>query len=171
MIGLWARPVEVLDQARDRGVWGAALALSLLAGVIGIATTPAWQSQWRLDGGQAMELAGIAVGGVVLASLLLGSVTQAMARTLGGAGRFSPTVSMFVVVFWTTDLPRLVLSLWLPHDSGVLGAVTWTTWAFGYGLAVLLIRGQHHLVTAKAMAAVTFQMAAALLLLRTGPLH
>lgn len=170
-LGLWYRPVEVMDEARDRSAWSAAVLLCLISGALGIVSVDAFRKQWAMDQREALELAAVAEAGVLLASLALGVVTHAIARTIGGNGRFEPTVSLFVVLFWITDLPRLVLATWLPHGSTLVQAVAWTTWGFGYLLAILLIRGQHHLSTVKAAVAVAVQMLTSLALLKLGPVR
>ncbi|GAA3190999.1 MULTISPECIES: Yip1 family protein [Streptomyces] len=168
-LGLWYRPVEVLDEARDRSAWSAAVVLCLVSGVVGVLSADAFQGQWAADPSAALKLMGLAVGCVLAASFALGAATHAIARTLGGNGRFAPTASLFIVLFWVTDLPRLLLATWLPPQATFVQALTWTTWGFGYVLAVLLIRGQHHLPTHKAAAAISVQMLAALALLKLGP--
>lgn len=171
ILGLWYRPVEVLDEARDRSAWTAATLLCLISGGLGVLSLNAFRAQWDINRRQALELVGVAEAGVLLSSLALGIATHAIARTLGGNGRFSPTVSLFIVLFWTTDLPRLALTVWLPVDSPFVQAAGWATWGFCYAVAILLIRGQHHLPTLRAACAVTIQMLASLTLLKLGPLH
>lgn len=171
ILGLWYRPVETLDEARDHGAWGAAVMLSLVSGLIGVMSMTPFRQQWTADRAAALQVAGLAEAGILVASLGLGSVTHAIARTLGGSGRFAPTASLFIVVFWVTDLPRLAIVAWLPTDATFVQAATYATWGFGFVLAVLLIRGQHHLTTAKSAAAVSVQMLAALALLRLGPVR
>ncbi|ARF55773.1 hypothetical protein B1H19_17715 [Streptomyces gilvosporeus] len=171
ILGLWYRPVETLDEARDRGTWGAAVMLSLVSGLIGVVSVTPFRQQWTADRAAALQVAGLAEAGILLASLALGAVTHGIARTLGGSGRFSPTASLFIVVFWVTDLPRLAIVAWLPTDATFVQAATYATWGFGFALAVLLIRGQHHLTTLKSAAAVSVQMLAALALLRLGPVR
>lgn len=163
--------MEILDEARDRSAWGAAVLLSLVSGAIGMLSVDAFRQQWSAGGVLALKVAGLAEAGVLVASLALGSVTHAIARTLGGSGRFAPTASLFIVLFWVTDLPRLAIVAWLPTDTTFVQAATYATWGFGYVLAVLLIRGQHHLPTLKSAAAVSVQMLAALALLKLGPVR
>lgn len=163
--------MEVLDEARDRGAWGAAIALSLLSGALPVLAADSARRALAAGDRVQWELSGFTVAGGLVASLVLGGVTHAIARTLGGNGRFGPTVSLFVVLFWVTDLPRLALAFQLPTGSTVLRAVALTTWGFGYALAVLLIRGQHHLTTRRATLAVTVQMLAALALMKLGPVR
>ncbi|MBB5118747.1 YIP1 family protein [Streptomyces eurocidicus] len=169
IFGLWFRPVEVLDEARDRSVWGAAAFLCLLCGALGTLGNDSFWEGWRVGPGQALEAMALADGVLLLASLLLGVATQAIARRLGGNGKFGPTVTLFVVIFWATDLPRLALDACLPGDSYPVRAAAWITSAFGYAFAALLIRGQHHLPTHKAVAAVSVQMLAAVALLKFPP--
>ncbi|MEU9114803.1 YIP1 family protein [Streptomyces sp. NPDC048483] len=171
IFGLWYRPVEVLDEARDRSAWGAAVLLSLVSGGVGILSVDAFRQQWQTGRTMALQVAGLAEAGLLVASLALGSVTHAIARTLGGSGRYAPTASLFIVLFWVTDLPRLAIVAWLSADATFVQAATYATWGFGYVLAVLLIRGQHHLPTLKSAAAVSVQMLAALALLRLGPVR
>ncbi|KPC63196.1 membrane protein [Streptomyces chattanoogensis] len=163
--------MEILDEARDRSAWSAAVLLSLVSGAIGMLSVDAFRQQWSAGGALALKVAGLAEAGVLVASLALGSVTHAIARTLGGSGRFAPTASLFIVLFWVTDLPRLAIVAWLPTDATFVQAATYATWGFGYVLAVLLIRGQHHLPTLKSAAAVSVQMLAALALLKLGPVR
>ncbi|MFE1774474.1 Yip1 family protein [Streptomyces sp. NPDC059008] len=171
ILGLWYRPVDVMDEARDRSAWSAAIMLSLISGGIGVVSMDAFPGQWAADRTEALQLVGLAEAGVLTASLALGVVTHAIARTLGGSGRFAPTASLFIVLFWVTDLPRLAIAAWLPTGATFVQAATWTTWGFGYVLAVLLIRGQHHLPTWKSALSVSVQMLAALALLRLAPIH
>ncbi|MGW7572441.1 YIP1 family protein [Streptomyces sp. NPDC054765] len=171
IFGLWYRPVEVLDEARDRSAWSAAVLLSLISGGIGVLSVDAFHTQWAVAPTEALKLLGLAEAGVLAASLALGAVAHAIARTLGGIGRFAPTASLFIVLFWVTDLPRMAIAAWLPTDATFVQVATWTTWGFGYVLAVLLIRGQHHLPTWKSAAAVSVQMLTALAVLRLGPVH
>ncbi|WP_116214905.1 YIP1 family protein [Streptomyces olivoreticuli] len=166
IFGLWLRPVEVLDKARDRSVWGAAAFLCLLCGVLGTLGRDDFRAQWRVSPSLALEAMAIADGVLLLASLLLGAATHAIARRLGGNGKFGPTVTLFVVIFWATDLPRLALDAWLPGGSYAVRAAAWITAGFGYAFSALLIRGQHHLPTHKAVAAVSIQMLAATALLK-----
>ncbi|UQA94866.1 Yip1 family protein [Streptomyces halobius] len=171
ILGLWYRPVDVLDEARDRGAWSAALMLCLVSGGIGALSVDAIRQQWSADRTMALQLAGLAEAGVLAASFVLGAVTHAIARTLGGTGRFAPTASLFIVLFWVAGLPRLAIAAWLPTGATIVQAATWTTWGFGYVLAVLLIRGQHHLSTRKSVAAVSVQMLTALALIKVGPVR
>ncbi|MBZ4015911.1 hypothetical protein [Streptomyces purpurogeneiscleroticus] len=171
ILGLWYRPVEVLDEARDRGAWSAAVLLSLVGGALGLLASKSLRAQWHTGPRDVVwQLAGLTEAGVLAASLGLGLVTHAIARTLGGNGRLRPTVSLFIVVFWVTDLPRLALSFLLPEGHPVAQAVALTTWGFGCALAVLLIRGQHHLPTLRSAGAVAVQMLASLALLKLGPI-
>ncbi|MFC5721468.1 YIP1 family protein [Streptomyces gamaensis] len=164
--GIWLRPVDIMDEARDRGVWGAAAFLCVVCGTLGTLARESFWAQWRVGRALAVEAVAIADGVLLLASLLLGVVTHAIARRLGGNGRFAPTVTLFVVLFWATDLPRLALDVWLPSDSFAVRVAAWVTSGFGYAFAALLIRGQHHLPTHKAVAAVSIQMLAAVALLK-----
>ncbi|MFI0740752.1 YIP1 family protein [Streptomyces sp. NPDC021100] len=169
IFGLWYRPVEVLDEARDRSVWGAAMFLCLLCGALGTMAKDSFWAQWDVSPALALEAMAIGSGVVLLASVLLGLVTHAIARRLGGNGRPGPTASLFVLVFWTTDLPRLVLDSCLPSASIPVRATAAASAVFGCALATLLIRGQHHLPTHKAVAAVSIQMLAAVALLKFPP--
>ncbi|MEV5505648.1 YIP1 family protein [Streptomyces orinoci] len=169
IFGLWYRPVEMLDEARDRSVWGAATFLSLVCGALGTLAKDSFWVQWDNDRVLALEAMAIGSAVMLLASVLLGAVTHAIARRLGGNGRFGPTASLFVVVFWATDLPRLALATGLPAGSMPVRAAACATAALGYALATLLIRGQHHLPTHKAVGAVSIQMLAAVALLKFPP--
>ncbi|MBH1937319.1 YIP1 family protein [Streptomyces sp. AV19] len=169
ILGLWYRPVEVLDEARDRSVWGAAMFLCLLCGALGTLAKDSFWAQWDVSPSLALQAMAIGSAVILLASVLLGLVTHAIARRLGGNGRVGPTASLFVLVFWTTDLPRLVLDVWMSESSVPVRAAASVTTAFGCALATLLIRGQHHLPTRKAVASVSIQMVAVVALLKFPP--
>ncbi|MCA6092118.1 YIP1 family protein [Streptomyces sp. SCA3-4] len=169
IFGLWYRPVEVLDEARDRSVWGAAAFVSLLCGALGTLAKDSFWGQWGVSPVLALEAMAIGSAVMMLASLLLGAATHAIARRLGGNGRFGPTTSLFVVIFWASDLPRLALDTWLSAGSMPVRAAASVTAAFGCALATLLIRGQHHLPTHRAVASVSIQMLAAVVLLKFPP--
>ncbi|GHF29148.1 hypothetical protein GCM10010218_07880 [Streptomyces mashuensis] len=169
IFGLWYRPVEVLDELRDRSAWGAAAFLSMLCGALGTLGHDSFWTQWGVSPVLALEALGIGSAVMLLASVLLGAATHAIARRLGGNGRFGPTASVFVVLFWTSDLPRLLLDTFLPAGSVPVRAAASVTAAFGCALATLLIRGQHHLPTHRAAASVSFQMLAAVVLLKFPP--
>ncbi|MGF1429147.1 Yip1 family protein [Kitasatospora sp. LaBMicrA B282] len=167
LIGIYRAPARTFDQMRDHQVWLPALSVSLLYGVLAVLgfgdthnevvnatlSTAVW----------SMLLAAFAFS---LVGLTLGAVTYALARQLGGAGPWAATVGLSVLIGWTSDVPRLLLALFLPSGNPVVQLVGWLTWAFCAVLLTTLIRRVHDLPWGKAAGAVSLQLLVLLVLLK-----
>jgi hypothetical protein len=104
--------------------------------------------------------------GFVLAGLMLGSVTQALARRLGGDGGYAPTVGLAMLITWLTDTPRLLLALFLPSSNSVVQVLGWATWAYCAWLLTAMLRQLHDLPWGKAATAGALQLAMLLALIK-----
>ncbi|WP_425824913.1 YIP1 family protein [Streptomyces fractus] len=163
---LWTRPADILNETQDRTVWLPAIGVSALAGVLAVLGADG------LAGASAAAVSTVsplwlhllvAAVALTLAGLGLGAMTQLLAHRSGGIGRPAATVSMFMVILWTTDLPQLVLGLFLADDSPAMRALAFATWVFGLLIAMLMVRGYHRISAPLSTACVFVQMALALL--------
>ncbi|GAA1225760.1 hypothetical protein GCM10009665_15310 [Kitasatospora nipponensis] len=167
LVGIYRAPARTFDQMRDHQAWLPALTVSLLYAVLAVLgfgdtrhevvnstfSTALW------------SLAGAAVG-FTLAGLVLGAVTYALARQLGGDGPWPATVGLAVLVGWTTDVPRLLLALFLPSGNVVVQAVGWATWLLCGVLLTTMVRRVHDLPWGKAAGAASLQLLALLVLIK-----
>ncbi|MCX4747548.1 YIP1 family protein [Kitasatospora sp. NBC_01287] len=167
LAGLYRSPTRTFDQMRDHQVWLTTITVSLLYAVLAVlgfgdthdevvnSTFPV--AAWSLFGAALV---------FTLAGLMLGSVTYALARQLGGDGPWASTVGLSVLLGWTSDAPRLVLALFLPSDNVLVQAVGWATWAFFAVLLTTLVRRVHDLPWGKAAGAASLQLLALLVLIK-----
>ncbi len=167
LAGIFRDPSQTFDQMRDHQVWLPTITVSLLYGVLavfgfGVTHDEVVKSTFSVA---LWSLAGAAVA-FTLAGLMLGSVTYALARQLGGDGPWQSTIGLAVLIGWTTDVPRLVLALVLPSDGAVVQAVGWATWLFCGYLLTTMVRRIHDLPWGKAAAAIALQLLALLVLIK-----
>lgn len=167
LIGIYRAPARTFDQMRDHQMWLTAVTVSLIYAVVAVLgfgdthdevvnstfATAAW------------SLAGAAVAFAV-AGLMLGSVTYALSRQLGGDGPWASTVGLAVLIGWTSDVPRLLLALFLPSDNLLVQAAGWLTWLFCAVLMTTMIRRVHDLPWGKAAGAASIQLLALLVLIK-----
>ncbi|GAB2688445.1 Yip1 family protein [Kitasatospora kifunensis] len=167
LIGIYRTPARTFDQMRDHQVWLSAVTISLLyavLAVLGFGDThdEVVNSTFSIA---AWSLGGAAIAFTV-AGLMLGAVTYALARQLGGDGPWASTVGLSVLIGWTSDVPRLLLALFLPSDNLLVQAVGWVTWLFCAVLMTTMIRRVHDLPWGKAAGAVSLQLLALLVLIK-----
>ncbi|PYC68724.1 hypothetical protein C7C46_28860 [Streptomyces tateyamensis] len=167
LTGLYRRPTRTFDLVRDHQLWLPAVSVSLLYGVLavlGFGSThdEVFKSTFTVA---LWSLAGSAVA-FTLAGLMLGTVTFALARQLGGDGPLASTVGLAILIGWTTDVPRLLLALFLPSGNSVVQAVGWASWlCCGYLLSAM-VRRVHDLPWGKAVGAASLQLLALLVLIK-----
>jgi hypothetical protein len=97
---------------------------------------------------------------------MLGSVTQALARRLGGDGAYAPTVGLSMLISWLTDAPRLLLALFVAPDNGVVQVLGWATWALCAWMLTAMLRQVHDLPWGKAATAAALQLIMLLVLIK-----
>ncbi|MDH6120109.1 hypothetical protein ABH930_004138 [Kitasatospora sp. GAS204A] len=167
LLGIYRAPARTFDQMRDHQVWLPAITVSLLYAVLAVlgfgdTHNEVVNSTFAIA---AWSLLGAAVAFTV-AGLMLGSVTYALARQLGGDGPWASTVGLSVLIGWTSDVPRMLLALFLPSANVVVQAVGWLTWVFCAVLLTTLVRRVHDLPWGKAAGAVSLQLLALLVLIK-----
>jgi hypothetical protein len=165
--GLLRHPTRTFAQMRAHQVWGPALTVSALYGLL--ATFAFGSTSDQILGstfGIALTIVFSSVAGFVLAGLMLGSVTQALARRLGGDGAYAPTVGLSMLIAWLTDAPRLLLALFVAPGNGVVQALGWATWALCAWLLTAMLRQVHDLPWGKAATAGSLQLIMLLVLIK-----
>ncbi|MGW2401446.1 YIP1 family protein [Kitasatospora sp. NPDC001664] len=167
LTGLYRAPVATFDRVRDHQVWLPALTVSALYGalaVLGLGSTrdDVFGSTFSVA---LSAIAGSAVA-FTLAGAMLGAVTYGLARQLGGDGPWPSTIGLAVLIAWTSDVPRLLLALFLPADNAVVQVVGWATWLLCAGLLTTMVRRVHDLPWGKAAGAAAIQLLALLVLIK-----
>ncbi|MDH6111759.1 hypothetical protein P3T36_002073 [Kitasatospora sp. MAP12-15] len=167
LAGIYRSPSRTFDQMRDHQAWLPALTVSLCYGllaVLGFGDThdEVVNSAFSIA---AWSLAGAAIG-FTLAGLMLGAVTYALARQLGGDGPWQSTIGLAVLVGWTTDVPRLLLALVLPTSNVVVQVVGLASWVLCGFLLTSMVRRIHDLPWGKALGAASLQLLALLVMVK-----
>lgn len=169
--GILMRPGATFWQMRDHSVWGPAIIVTFLYGLLAI---------FGLD--QAREEAisaplqsaipyvlttGIAV---VIAGLILGAVTHTLARQFGGNGAWAPTVGLSMLIMSVTDAPRLLVALFLGGTAPVVQVLGWVTWVGAGALFTMMVSRSHELHWPRALGSSAVQLVALLVLIKLGTL-
>jgi hypothetical protein len=152
---------------RGYPVWGPALVVSAVYGllaVLGFGTTrdQIFHSTLTI----ALSSLLFSAAGIVLAGLMFGAVTSALARQFGGDGAWAPTIGLSMIIAWTTDAPRLVFALFLDPGGGFVQFLGWITWILCCWLLTVMVRQVHDLPWGKAAGAAAIQLVALLILIK-----
>jgi hypothetical protein len=167
LAGIYRHPVRTFAQMRWHQVWGPALIASAVYGALAVfgfssARAQVVNSTFSL----ALTIILSSAVGIILAGLMFGGVTHALARQLGGDGAWAPTIGFAMLIVWTTDVPRLLFSLFLPSANAFVQFLGWGTWLLCAWLLSAMIRQLHDLPWGKAAAAASLQLIALLLLIK-----
>ncbi|MET8680914.1 Yip1 family protein [Streptomyces sp. NPDC004647] len=169
--GIVLRPGPTFWQMRDLSVWGPALIVTFLYGLVAVFgfdearedvlnATLSNSIPWVISSGIA----------VVISGLLLGAVTHTLARQLGGDGSWQPTVGLSMLIMSITDAPRLVFAMFLGGDSSLVQILGWATWVAAGALFTSMVSKSHDLPWPKALGAASIQLIALLALIKLGTL-
>jgi hypothetical protein len=169
--GIVFRPNTTFWQMRDHAVWGPALTVTFLYGLVavfGFGQAREDVLNATLSNSIPMVLStGIAV---VISGILLGVVTHTLARQLGGDGLWQPTVGLSMLIMSITDAPRLVGAIFLGGDSTPVQALGWATWVAAGALFTSMVSKSHDLPWPRALAASSIQLIALLAVIKLGTL-
>lgn len=169
--GILLRPNATFWQMRDYSVWGPALVVTFLYGMLAVFgfaearedvlnATLSNSIPWVLSTGVA----------VVISGLILGAVTDTVARQLGGNGAWQPTVGLSMLIMSLTDVPRLLFAMFMSGDSTFVQVMGWLTWLAAGALFTSMVSRSHDLPWPKALGASAIQLLALLALLKLGTL-
>ncbi len=165
--GILRHPTRTFAQMRTHQAWGPAVTVSAVYGLLaGFAFGGTSDDVLHSTFTVALMILFSSAVGFVLCGLMLGSVTHALARRLGGDGAFAPTVTLAMLISWLTDVPRLVLAVFLGTGNGVVQLLGWATWALCAWLLAAMVRQLHDLPWGKALTAGALQLVMLLVLIK-----
>ncbi|MFE0735435.1 Yip1 family protein [Streptomyces sp. NPDC058855] len=169
--GIVLRPADTFLRMRDHAVWGPALVVTFLYGLLAIfGFDQAREEAINATLSTAIPYVLMTALGFVLGGLILGAVTHTLARQLGGDGSWQPTVGLSMLIMSVTDAPRLVLALFLGGENGLVQVVGWLTWLAAGALFTAMVSRSHDLPWPKALGASAIQLVALLSLIKLGTL-
>ncbi len=169
--GIVLRPADTFLRMRDHAVWGPALVVTFLYGLLAIfGFDKARDEAINATLSTAIPYVLMTALGFVVGGLILGAVTHTLARQLGGDGSWQPTVGLSMLIMSITDAPRLVFALFLGGENGFVQVVGWLTWLALGALLTMMVSRSHDLPWPKALGASAIQLVALLSLTKLGML-
>ncbi|MCB5163478.1 YIP1 family protein [Streptomyces bambusae] len=167
--GIVMRPGPTFDQMRDHAVWGTALVVTFLYGLLAVfGLDEPRDDVIKATLGNAVPIVLSAGVAFVICGLILGAVTHTLARQLGGDGSWQPTVGLSMLVMSITDAPRLLFAVFLGGENGLVQVLGWITWLAAGALFTSLISKTHDLPWPKALGASAIQLVALLSIIKLG---
>jgi Yip1-like protein len=169
--GIVMRPNQTFWQMRDHAVWGPALLVTLLYGLLALfGLDQARQDVINATFANALQyVLGTAVA-VVLMGFVLGAVTHTLARQFGGDGAWAPTIGLSMLIMSLSDAPRLLLAMFLGGDATLVQVVGWATWLAAAALFTSMVGRSHDLPWPRALGASAVELIALLALIKLGTL-
>ncbi|MER6094400.1 Yip1 family protein [Streptomyces sp. NPDC001728] len=169
--GIVLRPADTFLRMRDHAVWGPALIVTFLYGLLAIfGFDKAREEVINATLSTAIPYVLMTAVGFVVGGLILGAVTHTVARQLGGDGAWQPTVGLSMLIMSLTDTPRLVFALFLGGENGLVQVLGWLTWLAAGALFTVMVSRSHDLPWPKALGASAIQLVALLSLIKLGTL-
>ncbi|MEU1787782.1 Yip1 family protein [Streptomyces sparsogenes] len=171
LTGIVLRPSATFWQMRDYAVWGPALIVTFVYGLLVVfGFDQAREDVLNASMGNSIPWILVTGVAVVISGLILGAVTHTLARQLGGDGSWAPTVGLSMLIMSITDAPRLLFALFLGGDSPTVQVLGWVTWLGAGALFTSMVSKSHDLPWQKALGASAIQLIALLSLLKLGTL-
>ncbi|MDN3294377.1 Yip1 family protein [Streptomyces ficellus] len=167
--GIVLRPGPTFWQMRDHAVWGPALIVTFLYGLLALFGFDQAREE-AINATISTAIPYVLVTGVmfVVGGLILGAVTHTLARQLGGDGGWQPTIGLSMLIMSMTDAPRLVFALFLGGENTLVQIIGWLSWLAAGALFTSMVRTSHDLPWPKALGASAIQLVALLSLIKLG---
>ncbi|GFH36355.1 Yip1 family protein [Streptomyces pacificus] len=167
--GIVLRPGPTFLRMRDYPVWGPALSVTFLYGLLAIFGFDQTREE-AISSPFSTVLTSVVITGIgfVLGGLVLGAVTHTLARQLGGDGAWQPTVGLSMLIMSLTDAPRLLVALFLGGENSLVQMVGWVTWLGAAALFTIMVGKSHELPWPKALGASALQLIALLAIIKLG---
>ncbi|MFJ4922486.1 Yip1 family protein [Streptomyces sp. NPDC088725] len=167
--GTVLRPGATFLQMRDYPVWGTALTVTFIYGLLALfGFDTARDDAINATLSTAVPYVLTTAVAFVIGSLILGVVTHTLARQLGGDGAWQPTVGLAMLIMAITDAPRLIFALFLSGDNSLVQVLGWATWLAAGALFTVMVSKSHDLPWPKALGASAIQLVAILSLIKLG---
>ncbi|SFY34688.1 Yip1 family protein [Streptomyces atratus] len=169
LTGIVLRPGPTFWQMRDYPVWGPALIVTFLYGLLALfGFDQARDDAINATISTAVPYVVITGLGFVIGGLVLGAVTHTLARQLGGDGAWQPTVGLSMLIMSITDAPRLIFALFLGGENSLVQVLGWITWLASAALFTSMVSKSHDLPWPKALGASAIQLIALLSIIKLG---
>ncbi|MEV4679855.1 Yip1 family protein [Streptomyces kurssanovii] len=167
--GIVLRPGPTFLQMRDYAVWGPALVVTFLYGMLAIFGFDE-PRQEVINATLSNAIPYVLITGIafVISGLVLGAVTHTLARQLGGDGAWQPTIGLSMLIMSVTDAPRLVFALFLGGENSLVQVLGWVTWLAAGALFTSMVSKSHDLPWPKALGASAIQLIALLSIIKLG---
>lgn len=167
--GIVLRPGPTFWQMRDYPVWGPALIVTFLYGLLALfGFDKAREETINATISTAIPYVLTTAVAFVIGGLILGAVTHTLARQLGGDGAWQPTVGFSMLIMSITDAPRLVFALFLGGENSLVQGLGWATWLAAGALFTSMVSKSHDLPWLKALGASAIQLIALLSIIKLG---
>jgi hypothetical protein len=167
--GIVLRPAGTFLQMRDHPVWGPALIVTFLYGLLALfGFDTAREEAINATLSTAIPYVFSTAVAFVIGGLILGAVTHTLARQLGGDGAWQPTVGLSMLIMSITDAPRLLFALFLGGENPLVQLLGWITWVAAGALFTSMVSKSHDLPWPKALGASAIQLIGLLSLLKLG---
>ncbi|MGW3716745.1 Yip1 family protein [Streptomyces sp. NPDC005133] len=167
--GIVLRPGPTFWQMRDYPVWGPALIVTFLYGLLALfGFDQARDDAIHATISSAVPYVVLTGVGFVIGGLVLGAVTHTLARQLGGDGAWQPTVGLSMLIMSITDAPRLIFALFLGGENSLVQVLGWVTWLASAALFTSMVSKSHDLPWPKALGASAIQLIALLSIIKLG---
>ncbi|MFE3825910.1 Yip1 family protein [Streptomyces sp. NPDC059092] len=169
--GIVLRPAQTFHQMRDYPIWGPALVVTFLYGLLALfGFDTAREEAINATLTTAIPYVLTTAVAFVIGGLILGAVTHSLARQLGGDGAWQPTVGLSMLIMSITDAPRLLFALFLGGENSLVQIIGWATWIAAGALFTVMVSRSHDLPWPKALGASAIQLIGLLSLLKLGTL-
>ncbi|WP_306318375.1 MULTISPECIES: Yip1 family protein [unclassified Streptomyces] len=167
--GVVFRPADTYMRMRDYAMWGPALIVTFLYGLLAIFGFDGARED-VINATMSAAIPYVLTTGVAItiSFFVLGIVTHTLARQLGGNGAWQPTVGLSMLIAALTDAPRLLFGMFLGGNEMFVQVIGWATWAVAGALLTTMISKSHDLPWPKALAASAIQLIALLSIIKLG---
>ncbi|MFF2852471.1 Yip1 family protein [Streptomyces sp. NPDC058001] len=167
--GIVLRPGRTFLQMRDYTMWGPALIVTFIYGLLAIFGFDGARED-AINATLSSAIPYVLTTGIalVLSAFVLGVVTHTLARQLGGDGAWQPTVGLSMLIMSITDAPRLLFAMFLGGDASLVQLIGWATWIAAGALFTVMISKSHDLPWPKALGASAIQLISLLSIIKLG---
>lgn len=167
--GIVMRPSATFMQMRDYPMWGPALVVTFVYGLLAIFGFDGARED-VIDATISTAIPYVLTTGVAItvSAFVLGVVTHTLARQLGGDGSWQPTVGLSMLIMTITDAPRLLVAIFAGGDASFVQILGWITWLLAGFLFTSMVSRSHDLPWPKALGASAIQLIALLSIIKLG---